>query len=92
MTGDNTITTPSNENRLAGSSWQLVSFGLLAATTPVAGESPITLEFGANGQAGGRGGCNSYGGTYTLQNSSLKFREITSTLIACADQAVAVLQ
>jgi hypothetical protein len=54
----------------------------------VVGETPITLEFGEDWQAGGHSGCNSYGGTYTLQDDLLQFGEITSTLIACADQAV----
>jgi hypothetical protein len=48
----------------------------------------ITLEFGEADKAGGQSGCNSYGGTYTVQNDSLKFEEVTSTLIACSDQAV----
>jgi putative lipoprotein len=88
VTGDGTATTPPEENSLAGSSWQLVSFGPVGATTPVVRETPITLEFGEDGQAGGHSGCNSYGGTYTVQNDSLEFGEITSTLIACADPSV----
>jgi pimeloyl-ACP methyl ester carboxylesterase/heat shock protein HslJ len=75
-------------NGLSGSSWQLVSFGPVGATNPVIGNVRITLEFGADGQAGGNGGCNSYGGSYTVHDNSLQFGEITSTLIACADQAV----
>jgi pimeloyl-ACP methyl ester carboxylesterase/heat shock protein HslJ len=75
-------------NDLTGSSWQLVSFGPVGATNPVIGNVTITLEFGEDGQAGGSGGCNSYGGAYTVQNDSLQFGEITSTLMACADQAV----
>jgi pimeloyl-ACP methyl ester carboxylesterase/heat shock protein HslJ len=78
---------PTPENGLAGSSWQLTSFGPVGATNPVIGNVTITLEFGEDGQAGGNGGCNSYGGTYKVQSDSLKFGEINSTLIACA-QAV----
>ena len=88
VTGDSTAATPPHENDLLGSSWQLVSFGPVGATAPVVGETPITLEFGEDGQAGGHGGCNSYGGTYTVQDDSLQFGDITSTLIACEDQAV----
>jgi pimeloyl-ACP methyl ester carboxylesterase len=75
-------------NDLSGSSWQLTSFGAVNATNPVIGNVTITLEFGEDGQAGGHGGCNTYGGPYTVQDDSLQFGEITSTLIACADQAV----
>jgi pimeloyl-ACP methyl ester carboxylesterase len=79
---------PAAENDLVGSIWQLISFGPVGATNPVIGNAPITLEFELDGQAGGQGGCNSYGGPYRVQNDSLNFEEITSTLIACSDQAV----
>ena len=79
---------PTAENSLAGSSWQFVSLGPVGATTPVVGETPLTLEFREDGQAGGQGGCNSYRGPYTMQDDLLQFGEITSTLIACADAAV----
>jgi hypothetical protein len=48
----------------------------------------ITLEFEGNGQAGGHSGCNSYAGPYSVQGHTLKFAEISSTLIACDDQAI----
>ena len=35
----------------------------------------------------GSGGCNSYGGSYTIFGSSLHFGEMRSTLIACLDTA-----
>jgi heat shock protein HslJ len=88
VTGDSTATALTSETGLVGSIWQLISFGPVGATNPVIGNAPITLKFERDGQAGGHGGCNSYGGTYTLQNASLQFGEITSTLIACADQAI----
>jgi heat shock protein HslJ len=73
---------------LLDSRWQLVSFGPVEATTTVSVDTTITLEFGTDGQAGGHGGCNSYGAPYTVQEGRLMFGEIASTLIACADQAV----
>jgi pimeloyl-ACP methyl ester carboxylesterase len=85
---EGTIQPPAGENSLAGSSWQLTSLGRVGATNPVAGNVTITLAFGKDGQAGGHGGCNSYGGPYTVQDHSLKFGEITSTLIACEDQTI----
>jgi heat shock protein HslJ len=71
---------------LLDSRWQLVSFGPVGATVSV--DMIITLEFGTDGQAGGHGGCNSYGGAYTVQEGKLMFGEIVSTLIACVDQTV----
>lgn len=48
----------------------------------------MTLEFGEDGQVGGSGGCNSYGGKYRAEGETLTFGEIESTLMACADGQV----
>ena len=73
---------------LENSSWQLVSFGLSGAQTPVIADSTITLEFSGAGEVGGSGGCNNYGGAYTIEAGQLVLSEIVSTLMACTDQAV----
>ena len=70
------------------SEWKLVSFDIAGAETPVVAESTVTLEFAADGQAGGSGGCNSYGATYELQGDTLKITEVISTLMACADEQI----
>ncbi|HET9589361.1 MAG TPA: META domain-containing protein [Anaerolineales bacterium] len=67
--------------------WNLVSFGPLDTGTPVIEGSTVTLML-ENGQAGGTGGCNSYGGTYTVEGGNISFDEITRTLRACADETV----
>ncbi len=89
-TGQVQATEPTTSgNDLLNSSWQLVSLGPIGATTPVIADTTITLAFGGDdGQASGQGGCNSYSAAYTVQGDSLKFEEVTSTLMACADQAV----
>jgi heat shock protein HslJ len=56
-----------------------VSFGKTDAETPVIEGSSITLEFAANGQVSGAGGCNSYSGTVETQANTLTFKDITST-------------
>jgi heat shock protein HslJ len=76
------------EGNLANSQWKLVSFGESGSETPVVEGSSITLEFEAEGQAGGSGGCNSYGAKYEMQGNTLTFQEITSTLMACTDEQV----
>lgn len=73
---------------LENTNWQLVAFGPIDAQTPVIADSTITVAFNADGEVGGSGGCNSYGGTYTMEEEHLAFSEIVSTLMACADQAV----
>lgn len=73
---------------LANTSWQLTAFGSAGAETPVVPDSTVTLEFSADGTAGGNTGCNSYGGDYTVEDDTLSFGEMVSTLMACADEAV----
>jgi heat shock protein HslJ len=72
---------------LEGNHWSLVSFGEPGAERPLVEGSTITLLLG-NGQAGGMGGCNSYGTTYEIEDGNISFGEITSTLKACADAQV----
>lgn len=47
--------------------------------------SRITLQLGADGHASGRGGCNSYGGSYSLTGESLRFSPLAATQMACAE-------
>lgn len=47
-------------------------------------ERGITLSFTAKTKrAGGNGGCNGYGGSYTLNGSALEFGALMSTMMAC---------
>jgi heat shock protein HslJ len=82
-------TTPvETENPLANTRWTLISFGAPGAEIPVLEGSALTLEFEADGQAGGSGGCNSYGGEYRVQDNTLSLSQLNSTLMACADERV----
>jgi putative lipoprotein len=81
-----TATPPGATDTLTGTQWTLVSLGPVEAETPVVEGSIITLEFAEGGQAGGSGGCNTYGGTYEVQDGTLSFSQITSTLMACVDE------
>ena len=58
------------------------------AGAPAAGDVPITLQFGADGRASGRGGCNGYGGPYTLFGDALSFGPLAATKMACAPEAM----
>lgn len=68
---------------LAGSTWQLLTYNDRDVLT----DSLITLEFGEDGQISGSGGCNSYGGMYTLDGDRITIERIRSTRMACADEA-----
>lgn len=80
--------TNENENLLANTQWTLGSFGPVGAETPVLAGTAVTLTFEAGGQAGGSGGCNTFGANYQVQRNTLTFGEITSTLMACTEAGV----
>ena len=77
----------SSGNPLNGTTWELYSLGRYS---PIPG-SKISLRF-ENGQASGNAGCNSYGGEYQVNGDQVKFEQMVSTLMACADQSVMVDQ
>lgn len=79
---------PNSHSALANTHWTLVSFGAPGAETPVITGSKVSLEFRTDGQVTGFGGCNSYGGKYLVQDNTLSFSQINSTLMACADERV----
>ncbi|NOT39738.1 MAG: META domain-containing protein [Alphaproteobacteria bacterium] len=66
---------------LAGSQWVLK-----AMSGWEMGKAPQvpTLNFQSDTQVGGRGGCNSWGGSYELKGTSVRFGQMRSTLMACA--------
>lgn len=76
--------TPSAGVTLENTQWNLISFRSPDGEQPLANTSMITLML-ADGQVGGFGGCNSYGGTYQLNGNNISMGEITRTLKACAD-------
>jgi len=43
----------------------------------------FTITFGENGKVSGTTDCNSFGGSYTVSNTNLKFGPFMSTLMAC---------
>ncbi|NWF69092.1 MAG: META domain-containing protein [Chloroflexi bacterium] len=69
---------------LPGTQWQLAAFG----AEPVVAGSEISLEFDAAGNAMGVGGCNPYGGAYTIDGDTLSFAEIVRTEMACLDESL----
>ena len=54
------------------------------AGAAVAGDTRITLQLGADGNASGKGGCNGYGGPYTLAGDAITFGPLAATKMACA--------
>jgi putative lipoprotein len=92
LPGEPGVTEPVDEgglmDELAGTQWMLVSIEQAGQEIPVVEGIPATLEFQPGGEVIGEGGCNSFGGQYQVAGSSVIFSDITSTLIACEDQAL----
>lgn len=65
---------------LAGTSWTLVD---LDGTVPANVLASPTLEFRADGNAGGTAGCNTYNGTYTVDDTGITFGPLLSTKKGC---------
>lgn len=63
---------------LVNSTWQLQRIDDVAVPAGVT----VTIVFD-DGQIGGNGGCNSYGGSYQLQGSALRFADVFMTEMYC---------
>lgn len=71
---------------LNGTSWTLTSIN----GVPLAdGSNPITIEFGSETELGGTGGCNGYGGNYSVgSDGSIDISGVVSTMMACEPQII----
>lgn len=88
-TTQNDTQEPGGQNpSLANTSWVLKSYGDPNAPTEALPGAQVTLQFDDAGAAGGSSGCNSYGGMYKQEGSTVAFSEVVSTLMACTDAGV----
>src|SRR5258705_12887192 len=78
---------PPAADAIAGTQWQLVSFGAVGAELPVVAGTSLTLAFDEHGQASGQGGCNSFGGQYQADSQTISFIALAQTLRACVDDS-----
>ena len=72
-----------SKDDLAGTKWKIETMG--GAPPPVT--LIITAEFN-DGRVSGSSGCNSYGATYTIDNSKLEIGDIAVTEMACLEEGV----
>ena len=66
---------------LAGTAWTLATLDA-APLGPDIRRAP-TITFRTETDVGGNGGCNTWGGSYDLKGSTIKFSQMRSTLMAC---------
>ncbi|NLX09535.1 MAG: META domain-containing protein [Chloroflexi bacterium] len=88
MTAPLALAQTDQADALAGTQWQLVSYGAPGAETPALPGSSVTLAFESGGEVTGHGGCNGYSGGYAVEDVTLTFSQVVSTLMACADAEV----
>jgi heat shock protein HslJ len=69
---------------IVGPAWIVSTIG---GNDTVADSRP-TMTFAADGQVSGTGGCNSYGGPYTLDGAAIDVGDLASTMMLCADQSI----
>jgi heat shock protein HslJ len=63
--------------------WQLVAFESSTQQRKALPKVKTTLRFSADGNLGGSGGCNGYGGEFTMEDGTLKVGMLISTMMAC---------
>jgi heat shock protein HslJ len=70
--------------------WTLTQLVVDGQEQALSSTHSATLHFGAHdGQVSGSGGCNAFGGSYSLHSNQVQFGALRSTLIGCLDPVVA---
>ena len=73
---------------IEGADWWLVSLGGASAHAAPDSTVPSLRLDVAESRATGNGGCNRFGGTYTLDGSALSFGPLAMTRRACLEEAL----
>ncbi|HEX6286142.1 MAG TPA: META domain-containing protein, partial [Acidimicrobiia bacterium] len=72
-------------------SWQLSEGTLDGEPIPLIDSHPITITF-QDDQVGGTASCNSYGGTYETDGSTISFSSLAMTEMACMPEETMVAE
>lgn len=79
----------SGTTNLAGTKWTISAYGDPASPTKGSGDANVYVDFGKDGAVAGNAGCNQFGGQYNLSGGSkIQIKDLFSTLMACADDAL----
>lgn len=63
--------------------WSLKAYGPAAVPVEALPGVETTVQFGRDGSVAGNLGCNSFGGEYTVENSTLTFASLVATEMYC---------
>lgn len=89
VTGGDRTASPAGDSVLENTEWTLISHGPPDAQIQVIEGTTVTLEFDDQGNATGEGGCNLFGGNYSVTNGDeISITDIVSTERACLDEGV----
>ena len=80
---------PAAEDIDVDGDWQLVAGSVNGEAIPLIEDSPVRLNITGT-QIGGTSGCNSYGGQLVLDGSGISIGDLTSTLMMCTPDVMAV--
>jgi heat shock protein HslJ len=69
--------------------WQLVSGSVDGQALPLIDGSPVTLNVTGT-EIGGTSACNSYGGQFILDGSSISIGDLVTTLMMCTPEVMEV--
>ena len=72
-------------------SWQLTEGTVNGEVVPIIDSHPITLTFDGE-QVGGTASCNSYGGTFQLDGSTISFSNLAMTEMACMPEETMIAE
>lgn len=72
-------------------SWQLTEGTVNGEVVPIIDSHPITLTFDGE-QVGGTASCNSYGGTFQLDGSTISFSDLAMTEMACMPEETMIAE
>lgn len=75
---------------LTGTDWVLTHYGPTGAALSAPQDAAPTLTIAADGQVSGKGGCNSYFGSLTVNGDKLAFGQMGRTLMACDREIMAL--
>lgn len=75
---------PLDFDRIGSRTWTLRFGAGPDGPVPRVDDFPITIVFESQGRVGGTSACNSYGGSYDLDDRDLELGEFLSTLVGCS--------